>query len=146
VIAALGPQMLKLAGTMADGTLTWCTGPETLRGYVVPTIRAAAETAARAVPRVIAGIGVAVTNDVAATREKAAKTYAIYNQLPSYRSMLDREGAEGPVDVMLIGSAAEVTDLVGQLSDIGVTDLAAVEVGITPDDRAATREVLKGFL
>jgi alkanesulfonate monooxygenase SsuD/methylene tetrahydromethanopterin reductase-like flavin-dependent oxidoreductase (luciferase family) len=117
-----------------------------LRGYVVPTIRAAAEVAGRAVPRVIAGLGVAVTSDAAATREQAAKTFAIYRELPSYRAMLDREGAEGAADVMIIGSAEEVADQIGQLAEIGVTDLAAVEVGITPDDRAATREVLKTFL
>jgi hypothetical protein len=29
---------------------------------------------------------------------------------------------------------------------MGVTDLAAVEVGASPEDRAATREVLTSFL
>ena len=38
VVAALGPQMLKLAAAMTQGTLTWCTGPETLRTLTVPTL------------------------------------------------------------------------------------------------------------
>ena len=31
VVATLGPQMLKVAASLADGTITWCTGPKTLR-------------------------------------------------------------------------------------------------------------------
>jgi alkanesulfonate monooxygenase SsuD/methylene tetrahydromethanopterin reductase-like flavin-dependent oxidoreductase (luciferase family) len=37
VVAALGPQMLRLAAAMTQGTLTWCTGPETLRTLTVQT-------------------------------------------------------------------------------------------------------------
>jgi F420-dependent oxidoreductase-like protein len=146
VLAALGPKMLQLAGAVADGTLTWCTGAETLRTYVLPTINAAAEAAGRAVPRVIAGLGIAVTDDVEATRERAAKIFAMYGSLPSYRAMLDREGAASPADVMIIGSAQQVTDALGELAEMGVTDLAAVEVGGSDEDRAATREVLTSFL
>lgn len=146
VLAALGPKMLELAGTVADGTLTWCTGPETLRTYVLPTINAAAEQAGRAVPRVIAGLGVAVTSDVEATRERAAKVFAVYGTLPSYRSMLDREGATTAADVMIIGSAQQVADTLGELGEMGVTDFAAVEVAVNDDDRAATRDVLTSFL
>ncbi|MDZ7731814.1 MAG: TIGR03564 family F420-dependent LLM class oxidoreductase [Acidimicrobiia bacterium] len=43
LVAALGPQMLRLAGSRADGTSTWMTGPRTLADHVVPTITAAAE-------------------------------------------------------------------------------------------------------
>jgi 5,10-methylenetetrahydromethanopterin reductase len=146
VLAALGPKMLQLAGAVADGTLTWCTGPETLRTYVLPTINAAAEAAGRAVPRVIAGLGVAVTDDIDATRERAAKVFAVYGTLPSYRSMLDREGATTAADVMIIGSAQQVADTLGELSEMGVTDFAAVEVAANADDRAATRDVLTSFL
>ena len=97
VVAALGPQLLALAGRLTDGTLTWCVGPDTLRDFTVPTITAAAEAAGRPAPRIIAASSVAVTADPAAARERAATTFAIYGQLPSYRAMLDREGvADGP--------------------------------------------------
>jgi 5,10-methylenetetrahydromethanopterin reductase len=56
VVAALGPQMLKVTAELADGTLTWCTGPTTLGDYVAPTINAAAEAAERPAPRVIAAL------------------------------------------------------------------------------------------
>ena len=57
---------------LADGTVTWCTGPETLRDHIVPTLRAAAEAAGRPAPRVIAALPVCVTDDVAAARSRAA--------------------------------------------------------------------------
>ncbi|MGA7050080.1 MAG: LLM class flavin-dependent oxidoreductase, partial [Mycobacterium sp.] len=36
-VAALGPQMLRVAGRRTAGTLTWMTGPKTLREHVGPT-------------------------------------------------------------------------------------------------------------
>ena len=38
-LAALGPQMLRLAGRRSAGTVTWMTGPKTLAGHVGPTLR-----------------------------------------------------------------------------------------------------------
>jgi 5,10-methylenetetrahydromethanopterin reductase len=142
VVAALGPQMLKVTAELADGTLTWCTGPATLADHTVPTINAAAEAAGRPTPRVIAALPVCVTDDVAAARERAAKVFAVYGQLPSYRAMLDREGAGGAEDIAIVGGAGEVTDRVGALAEIGVTDFAAVEFGGDPHEVAATRATL----
>ena len=138
-MAALGPQLLALAGRLADGTLTWCVGPDTLRDFTVPTITAAAEDAGRPAPRIIAALPVAVTADPAAARERAAATFAIYGQLPSYRAMLDREGVAGPADLAILGSEQQVADGVAALADVGVTDFAAAEIGATADEREATR-------
>lgn len=146
VVAALGPQMLKAAAELADGTLTWCTGPATLAEHTVPTITAAADAADRPAPRVIAALPVCVTDDRTAAAERAAKVFAIYGQLPSYRAMLDREGAAGPADIAIAGTADEVVDRIGALAAIGVTDFAAVEFGATPDEQAATRAALVSLL
>jgi 5,10-methylenetetrahydromethanopterin reductase len=51
LLAALGPQMLRLAGQRTDGTVLWMTGPATVRDYIVPTLRQAAEAAGRPSPR-----------------------------------------------------------------------------------------------
>ena len=146
VVAALGEQMLRVTGAMCEGTLTWCTGPETLRDHTVPTIVAAADQAGRPAPRVIAALPVCVTTDKAAAAERAAKVFAVYGTLPSYRAMLDREGAAGPADIAITGSTAEVQDRVAALASIGGTDFAAVEFGATPDEVADTREAMKGLL
>lgn len=146
VVAALGTQMLRVTAAMADGTLTWCTGPETLASHTVPTIRAAAEEFGRPIPRVIAALPVCVTNDVAAARERAAKVFAMYGQLPSYRAMLDLEGAAGPADIAIFGTMSEVVDRISALGAIGVTDFAAVEFGATPDEVANTRAALTSLV
>ena len=147
LIAGLGPQMLKLAGSLTDGTVTWMTGPKTLGEHIVPTIGAAASEAGNGEPRVGASLPVCVTDDPDGARQRAAKIFEIYGFLPSYRAMLDREGAEGPADVALIGDEAEVTAGVHRLADAGVTDFVASEFA-SPDspERARTRDLLKSLL
>lgn len=146
VVAALGEQMLNVTAALADGTLTWCTGPQTLKNHTIPTIKAAADRHGRDSARVIAALPVCVTKDVAAAHERAAKVFVIYGQLPSYRAMLDKEGAAGPADIAIAGSEAEVLDRVSALADMGVTDFAAVEFGGTPDEIADTRNAMKKLL
>jgi len=145
LVAALGPQMLRLTGRMADGTITWMTGPETIRTLTSPTIREAAAEAGRPEPRVVVGLPVCVTDDIDAARARADSDYAIYGQLPSYRAMLDREGAATPADVAIIGTAAEVQDRIRALEGCGTTTFAASAFG-SRDELAATREALVGLL
>jgi len=142
LVAALGPKMLELAATLADGTVTWMTGPATLESYTIPTISAAASRAGRPAPRVACSLPVCVTDDEAGARVRAAKDFAVYNQLPSYRAMLDREGASGPADVAIVGNAETVAGAIRHLADIGVTDFVAAEFG-SRDDRPRTRELLQ---
>ena len=141
LVAALGPQMLRLAGRLADGTITWMTGPATIAELTAPTITAAAHEAGRPSPAVAVGLPVCVTNDVDAARARADRDFAIYGQLPSYRAMLDREGAATPADVAIIGDATEVADRIGALAGCGATVFAASLFG-DQDEQEASREVL----
>ena len=145
LVAALGSSMLRLAGRLASGTATWMTGPATVESHVVPTIRAAAAEAGRPEPRVAVGLPVCVTADQPAARRRAAELFSIYGTLPSYRAMLDREGVEGPADVVIAGTAAEVTDRVGHLAVVGCTDFIGAAFG-SPDEIAATTGVLAGLV
>jgi 5,10-methylenetetrahydromethanopterin reductase len=129
LVAALGPKMLEITGTFADGTTTWVTGPITLEKHIIPAISKAAHAAGKAAPRIVAGLPIAVTSDVAATKAQIAKDLAMYGMLPSYRAMLDREGAAGPEDVALVGDEATVRAGIARLRDLGVTDFNAA---ITP--------------
>jgi len=108
LVAALGPQMLRLAGRHADGTALWMGGAQYLASDAVPTITAAAREAGRAAPRVVAGLPVCVTDNADAVRAEVNATFARYGQLPSYRAVLDKGGAAGPADVALIGDEAVV--------------------------------------
>jgi len=145
LLAALGPKMLGLAGTVGDGTATWMTGPETLASYVVPTITAAATAAERPEPRIAAGFPVYVTDDVEAGRKRAADIYSIYGTLPSYRAMLDREGAGGPEAVAMVGNEDSVRAQINHLAEIGVTDFSA-SVYAPHAERERTLALLRSLL
>jgi 5,10-methylenetetrahydromethanopterin reductase len=142
LLAAMGPQMLKLAGQRTAGTILWMTGPATIRDYIAPTMNAAAAEASRPAPRTVCVLPVCVTDDPDGARARAAKVFEIYGQLPSYRAMLDREGAEGPADVAIVGNEDQVTSQIMALADSGVTDFAAAEFA-KGDERVRTRALLK---
>jgi 5,10-methylenetetrahydromethanopterin reductase len=141
VVAALGPRMLELAGTLSDGTVTWMTGPATLRTRVVPVIREAAARAGRPEPRVIAGLPVSVTHDPAAARDRIRPRIEGAGRMPSYRRQLALEGLDDLADLALIGDADEVAGQVEALAELGVTELMADVFG-TPDEKEATVSVL----
>lgn len=144
LVAALGPQMLAVAGRLAAGTVTWMTGPKTLADLTVPAIRDAAESADRPAPRVVVALPICVTGDEADARGRAAAEFAVYGMLPSYRAMLDREGMDGPEDLAFVGSADAVAARIAEVGEAGATTLVAAEFG-TSDERAATREVLRSL-
>ncbi len=143
VVAALGSQMLTVAGRLSDGTVTWMTGPETIGSHIVPTISAAAEEAGRPAPQVVCMLPVAVTDDPDDARARAAERFQMYGHLPSYRAMLDREGAEGPADVAIVGDADTVRSRGSQrIFEQGATTFVA----IVYTGRDATLEVLADLL
>jgi len=144
LIAALGPRMLKLAGTLTDGTVLWMTGRKTIAAHIVPTIREAASAAGRPSPRVVCSLPVAVTSDETGARERLNKDYAVYGTLPSYAAMIEREGATSPADVSLIGSKAHVLDQLHELAEAGVTEFSGAPSG-TSEEREGAVDVLIEF-
>jgi 5,10-methylenetetrahydromethanopterin reductase len=141
LVAAMGTVMLGIAGRMASGTVTYLTGPDTIEHHIVPTIRKAAVEAGRPEPAIVASLPVCVTRNADAARSAASDQWALYGSLPSYRSMLDREGADGPADVAIVGSEADVTDRVRRLADIGCTEFCGAPFG-SGEERRATLGVL----
>ena len=141
LLAALAPVMLKLAGSRADGTVTWMTGPATIEDHIGPNIRAAAEEAGRPAPRIAVGLPVSVTADPDGARESAARTFAVYGQLPSYRAMLDREGAAGPGDVAIVGDEEAVAAGIRRVFEAGGTEFSAAIFG-SGDEIKRTRALL----
>lgn len=149
VISALAPVMLRVAGELADGTVTWMTGRKAVETHVAPRINRAAEEAGKPRPRVCVALPVAITNDVATTRERAGQAFSMYGQLENYRRILDVGELEGPADVGIFGTAAEVEQEIKALEGAGATDLlAAIFPG--SDDAAAsmreTKDLLKSLL
>ncbi len=145
LVAALGTTMLTLAGRLATGTVTWMTGPATIESHIIPTIRSAATAAGRPEPLIGVGLPVCVTADADAARAKAAELFVIYGTLPSYRAMLDREGAGGPADVAIVGTESEVQAQIRRLAAIGTTEFCGAPFG-SADEIRATVGALAGLV
>lgn len=141
ILAALGPRMLGLAGAVADGTVTWMTGLNTVRDHIVPTIHRAASEADRPEPRVIVLLPIALTSDEPSARAAIAQEMAMYERMPSYQAMLEREGATTGGDIALAGSAGQLLDGLEALREAGATDFGAILLG-PPGLRAATYSFL----
>jgi len=143
VVAGLGPLMLKLAGRLADGTITWMVGPKTMEEHTLPGLRAAAREAGRPDPMVVAGFPIAITSDVDGAKQKIGKTLHHYGVLPSYRAMLDREGSGlGPADIAILGDEAQVRAQLKRLADLGVTHFMGQPMNVEDGSTGRTRELL----
>ncbi|HEY5155631.1 MAG TPA: TIGR03564 family F420-dependent LLM class oxidoreductase [Acidimicrobiales bacterium] len=143
MLAAMGPRMLDLAGSRTDGSILWLSGPRTIAEKIRPALEAAAERAGRPAPRVVASVPVCVTDDAESVRTLIGQILADYNTLPSYRAVMDAEGAAGPQDVSLVGNEDEVRAGLARFAEAGTTDFSALEFTLDPDDAARTRALLQ---
>jgi 5,10-methylenetetrahydromethanopterin reductase len=146
IIAALGDHMLKIAGNTADGTILWMTGPKTVESHIAPKLNAAAEEAGRPTPRIVAGLPIVLTNQPDSVRESIGKSLVMYGQLPSYRAMLDKEGAAGPADVAIVGDEKALNEGLDRLQDAGVTDFDAAIIPVEEGADARTLDFLQSRL
>ncbi len=142
MLAALGDQMLRIAGKRSDGTILWCVGPKTIASHIKPRIDEAADEAGRAQPSIVCSIPCWVTDQPGPAREFIGKILANYAELPSYRAMLDIEGIHGLEDLSFVGTEDEVREGIASVADAGATDFTAVVMGGNPDETAATRALL----
>jgi 5,10-methylenetetrahydromethanopterin reductase len=137
LIAALAPMMLRIAGELADGTITWMAGGKTLESHIVPRLSTAAKTAGRLQPRVCVALPIAVSDDPISGREQAAKEFRRYGQLVNYRRVLDIEGVNGPADVALVGNESQVEQQLRALAAAGATDFLAAIFPVGEDAAAS---------
>jgi hypothetical protein len=75
---------------------------------------------------------VAVTTKVDEAHQTAANTFANYGTLPSYRAILDVEGAD-PADIAIVGDERVVGRQIRHLAEIGVTDMNAAPFSVRED-------------
>lgn len=138
VVAALGPTMLKLAAQMADGTNTWMVGPNTMEQHILKSLH----DAGNADPTVVAGLPIVLTTNVDEAKAKIAENLTIYGQLPSYRAMLDREGAAGPADIAIVGDENQLRGAIKRFEDMGVSDFNAAIMDVEDGAYARTLDFL----
>jgi F420-dependent oxidoreductase-like protein len=144
LLAALGPAMLRVAGELADGTVTIWTGVRTVATHIVPRITAAADAADRPAPRVVVNLPIAVTDDPATARDEAAGRFGGAGLLPGPRAMLDIEGVAGAADVAVVGDERTVERELRRFASAGATEFIAVPFG--PPEQVTRTLTLLGSL
>ena len=140
-VAAMGPQVLRVTGELADGTLPANAGPRTVENFIVPTITQAATEAGRENPQIIPLVSVAVTDDPDTARAAAAERMAMYDAIPAYQKQYAREGVSSAVELAVIGSADSVTRSLRAYLDAGATDLVLLPLQTESDDLRRVYEV-----
>lgn len=143
VLAAMGPQMLKVAGTRTDGTILWMTGEKAIGTQIAPIITESAAAAGKPRPRVICSLPIAVTDDEGGMRDFVDQVLAGYGDLPSYRAMMDIDGNAGPGAAMVCGDEESVRQQLAAIAAAGATEFAAAEIGGSSEDFARTRALLR---
>jgi F420-dependent oxidoreductase-like protein len=153
LVSALAPRLLRVAGTHADGTVTWMANAKAVESLIAPRIRAAAAAAGRPEPRIVAGLPVAVVDPgavaSAAARDVAARQFTAYGTLPNYQRVLAAGGVTQPADAAIVGDEASVTAQIEELFAAGVTDVWAAPFPVSDDrdgrtaSRARTRALLR---
>ena len=145
LVSALGPRLLRVAGEVADGTILWMGNARSIETHVAPRITKAAADAGRPAPRIVAGLPVAVHDDVDEAREKAAQQFVIYGQLPNYQRILEHGGVSNPADAAIVGDEASVAAQLQGLLDAGATDIWAA-VFTVGDDATSSRRRTRALL
>jgi alkanesulfonate monooxygenase SsuD/methylene tetrahydromethanopterin reductase-like flavin-dependent oxidoreductase (luciferase family) len=145
LLAALGPRLLRVAGEWAQGTILWMANARAVDSHVAPRISGAASRAGRPSPRIVAGLPVAVHDDVEEARAAAAEQFAIYGTLPNYQRILAHGGISSPAEAAIVGDEESVTRQVEALLAAGATDVWAAPYPVGAD-RAASRARTRALL
>lgn len=139
-VAALSPNMLRLAGEIADGAMLWLCAPGYIAEVVVPALRAGRERAGKSLDGfdVVAAVPAALTDDRDAALASMRGELVTYCSLPFYRAMLERSGfgdelsafdegmAAGDVDHAKAGLSERMLDSLAGIGDAEAVS-AAVE-------------------
>jgi probable F420-dependent oxidoreductase len=131
-VAALSPNMLRLAGEVADGVMLWLCAPHYVREVVVPSVREGRERAGKTLDGfdVVAAVPAALTDDRASALASMRAELVPYCSLPFYRAMLERSGFGDELAAFDDGMAAGDTERAkGAISDRMLDALAGIGDG-----------------
>jgi F420-dependent oxidoreductase-like protein len=134
LVAAMGPQALRAAGELADGTLPYLAGPRTLAALIVPAISEAAAAAGRPAPRIAAGVPASVTADPEGARAHAFRYQGGNARNPSYQAAMERESISHPADLALVGDEETVAAGFRRYLDAGATDVRVSPAAFATDE------------
>jgi F420-dependent oxidoreductase-like protein len=130
LVGAMGPRVLRTAGEIADGTITFLAGPRTLATTIVPAITRAAQAAGRPAPRIVATVPAVVTDAAKQVRDIASVHLGYYGAIPSYQRVLAAEQVSHPVELALIGDEDAVAAGLREYFEAGATEVVLAQSGL----------------
>lgn len=128
-VAALSPNMIRLAGELADGVMLWLCCPSYIETTVIPTLREGVEASGRTFDDfdVVAAVPVALTDDPESARAALRQDLIPYASLPFYRAMLEASGFADELAAFDEGMAAgDLERAKAGLSDRMLNELAGI--------------------
>jgi 5,10-methylenetetrahydromethanopterin reductase len=139
VVAALSPKMVRVAGELTDGAVTWLAAPRALEGWIVPGLHEAAAAAGRSQPRVVAAMPVAVSGDADAGHAAADEVFVRYGGMENYQRLFEREGAESPGELAIVGTESDVEKQLRRYAEVGATEFWPTVFPVGADPEASVR-------
>jgi len=147
LLAALGPKMLRFAGSRLQGTTLGQCGPKTISSYIRPHLFEGAETVSRETnPRIMALVRICVTDDLAGAKALAREISSHYQAIPSYAEATKHEGLDDPSDLHLIGGWQEILEGLAAYGEAGATDLRVQVAAHDEKSRDASYGALADYL
>lgn len=148
LLAALGPQMLRIAGRYADGVVLWMAAAKAIEERIAPALNKTAARAGARPPRIVAGLPVAVHTDADEAREAVAATSSSYANMSNYQRIIEAGGGSSAADLAIVGDEETVRAGLQRLLDAGATDIWAqpVAVGTDRDARRASAHRTRALL
>jgi F420-dependent oxidoreductase-like protein len=134
LVAAMGPQALRVTGELADGTLPLFVTPKVLAEYIVPPVTGAAARAGRRAPRIAVLVPGVVTHDVAAARAAAVTATAFYDRIPSYQRVTALAGVSRTAELVALGDEQTIAGTVRNYFDAGATEVIFTQTNLLGEE------------
>jgi F420-dependent oxidoreductase-like protein len=158
-LGALGPQMCRLAGELADGLLLWLCPLEYVEQVVLPNLAEGLRRAKRDRTDcpVIAFVPAAVSDDPDTDLEHLRKYLLAYTRVPNYRRMYEAAGLSAAMQgrrvgdelvhaVGVIGKAEEVAARVAAFRAAGADEVVIAPTATAYVDRELWRRTAEAML
>ncbi|HEY4333419.1 MAG TPA: TIGR03564 family F420-dependent LLM class oxidoreductase [Ilumatobacteraceae bacterium] len=150
LLAALGPVMLGLAGSRADGTILWLADEKAIESHVAPHVNRAAAAAGRPSPRIVAGVPVCLClpGEVDTAKARANRVLSEATVSPNYQRLLDRGDANGVADILAAGDEEAIHARLTAFAEAGATDVSirVLPIGDTRDELIASSRRTRALL
>ena len=136
-VAAIGPQMIRLAGELADGVLGYCWSADYVRDVALPALRQGAERAGRTLDDidVACGYPTVVAEDGSAIENAKGQVLMFATAASSSPFYAESFAAAGLADlVRSLGERVAAGDADGAIASIPDEAVEAMTVSGTPDE------------